>query len=61
VAFHRIDLVSDLVARTATAKPVSGMKRLYGLVDGDLAYAVDMAAVDQPLQAHFSAKLSLVS
>ena len=61
VAFHRIDLVSDLVARTATAKPVSGMKRLYGLVEGDLAYAVDMAAVDQPLQAHFSAKLSRVS
>jgi hypothetical protein len=33
------------------------MKRLYGLVDGDLAYAVDMAAEGHPLQAHFSARL----
>jgi len=57
VAFSRIDLATDLVARTGTAKPVTALKRLYGLVDGDLAYAVDMAAVDQPLQAHVSARL----
>jgi hypothetical protein len=57
VVFHKIELSTDLVARTATAKEVTAMHRLYGLVDGDLAYAVDMAAVGQPLQAHFSALL----
>lgn len=60
VAFTRIDLATDVVARTETAKPVQALKRLYGMVDGDLAYAVDMAAVGQPLQAHFSARLQRV-
>jgi len=61
VAFTRIDLATDVVARTETAKQVSGLKRLYGLVEGDLAYAVDMAAVDQPLQSHLSARLQRTS
>jgi hypothetical protein len=56
-AFTKIDLATDVVARTATAKEVTALKRLYGLVDGDLAYAIDMAAVGQPLQAHVSARL----
>ena len=57
VVFSRIELVTDLVARTQTAKQVNGLRRLYGLVEGDLAYAVDLAAVDQPLQPHVSARL----
>jgi hypothetical protein len=57
VVFHKIELATELVACTSTAKRVTGMKRLYGLVDGDLAYAVDMAAEGHPLQAHFSARL----
>lgn len=60
VAFTRIELVTDVLARTATAKEVTAMKRLYGLVGDeprDLAYAVDMAAVGQPLQSHLSARL----
>lgn len=57
VAFTKIELVSDLLARTQTAKEVTAISRLYGMVDGDLAYAVDMAAVGKPLQAHLSAKL----
>jgi len=61
VAFTRIDLATDVVARTETAKQVTGLKRLYGLVEGDLAYAVDMAAVDQPLQSHLSARLQRTS
>ncbi len=60
VVFHKIELVTDVVARTETAKEVNGLRRLYGLVEGDLAYAVDMAAVEQPLQAHISARLHKV-
>ena len=67
VAFSKVELATDVVARTETAKEVSGFKRLYGLVGGedggekDLAYAIDMAAVGQPLQAHLSARLARVS
>ena len=57
VAFSKIELASDVVARTSTAKAVTALTRLYGLVEGDLAYAIDMAAVDQPLQSHLSARL----
>ena len=57
VAFSKIELASDVVARTATAKAVTALTRLYGLVEGDLAYAIDMAAVEQPLQSHLSARL----
>ena len=58
VAFHRVELVTDVMARTSTAKEVNAMKRLYGLVEGDLAYAIDMAAVGQPLTPHLSARLT---
>ena len=57
VAFTRVDLATDVVARTATAKSVTAVKRLYGMVEGDLAYAVDMAAEGHPLQSHLSARL----
>ena len=53
----KIELSTDLVARTDTAKAYTGGHRLYGLVDGDLLWAYDMAAVDQPLQPHLSATL----
>ncbi len=51
VVFHRIEVVTDLLARSETAKEVTALKRLYGLVEGDLAYAVDMAAVGQAAAA----------
>src|SRR4051812_38757033 len=38
VVFHKIELTSEVVARTETAKDVKGFTRLYGLVEGDLAY-----------------------
>ncbi len=60
VVFPKVELQTDLVARTETAKQVNALHRLYGLVEGDLAYAIDMAAVDQPLQPHLSARLSKV-
>jgi len=60
VVFHKIELVSDVLARTTTAKEVTALKRLYGLVEGDLAYAIDMAAMGKPVQAHLSARLSKI-
>lgn len=60
VVFHKIELRTDVVARTETAKEVTGGHRLYGLVNGDLAYAYDMAAMGRPLQAHLSAQLKRV-
>lgn len=57
VTGNRIELSTDVVARTSSAKEVSGGHRLYGLVNGDLLYAYDMAAVGEPLQSHLSARL----
>jgi hypothetical protein len=57
---ERIDIATDVVARTTSAKEVTALKRLYGLVAGKLMYAVDMAAVGQPLQSHLSATLDRV-
>jgi hypothetical protein len=57
----RVELSTDMVVRTASAKEVTAGHRLYGLVGDDLAYAYDMAAVGQPLQPHLSAQLKRVS
>lgn len=57
----RISLSTDLVARTTTAKEYAASTRMYGLVDGDLMWVMDMAAVGQPLQSHVSAQLKRVS
>jgi hypothetical protein len=61
VAFHKIELHTDVVARTATAKEYSAGHRLYGLVNGNLLYAYDMAAMGLPLQSHASAELKKVA
>ncbi len=62
VAFRKVELRTDVVARTETAKEVTALHRLYGIVeDTDLAYAVDLAAVGQPLQPHLSARLRRVA
>jgi hypothetical protein len=57
----RWELTTDVVARTATAKEVTANHRLYGIVDGALLYAMDMAAVGQELQPHLSARLERVA
>lgn len=57
---RRIEMSTDVVARTETAKEVTAGHRLYGLVGEDLAYAYDMAAMGQPLQSHLSAQLKRV-
>ncbi|MQA86098.1 MAG: DUF1794 domain-containing protein [Streptosporangiales bacterium] len=57
----RVELRTDMVVRTKTAKEVTAGHRLYGIVEGgDLAYAFDLAAVGEPLQPHLSAQLKRV-
>jgi hypothetical protein len=56
----KIEMATDAVVRTSTAKEVTAGRRLYGLIGTDLAYAYDMAAMGQPLQAHASAQLKRV-
>jgi hypothetical protein len=57
----QFELSTDVVARTGTAKEVTGNHRLYGIVDGALLYAIDMAAVGQPLTPHLAARLERVT
>lgn len=56
----RVDLATDLVARTSTAKEYTAATRMYGLVEGDLLWVMDMAAMGHPLQSHVSARLKRV-
>lgn len=59
VAFKKVELVSDLVARTTTATTaVTAVSRLYGGVESDLAYVLERATPDAPLQPYLSARLS---
>jgi hypothetical protein len=53
----KIELASDVIARSASAKEVTAGQRLYGLVDGELMWAYDMAAQGQPLQPHLWGRL----
>jgi hypothetical protein len=56
----KVEISTDVVIRTATAKEYTAGHRLYGLVEGELMWAYDMAAMGQPLQAHLSARLKRV-
>jgi hypothetical protein len=53
----KLELGTDVVARTTSAKEVTAGQRLYGLVEGDLLYAYDMAAMGHELQPHTWARL----
>ena len=53
----RVEIATDLVLRTPTAKEVTAGHRLYGIVEGALLYAQDMAAVGQGMSPHLSARL----
>ena len=57
----RIDLVTDMVARTKTAKEYTASTRMYGLVGGELMWAWDMAALGHELATHSSARLKKLS
>lgn len=56
----RIDLSTDAVMRTASAKEYAAATRLYGLVDNHLLWAWDIAALGQDLRTHASGRLARV-
>ena len=56
----RAELVTDLVARTKTAKEYTSARRMYGLVEGDLMWVMEMSAVGHGLAPHASARLKPV-
>jgi hypothetical protein len=58
---EHVDLVSDVVARTATAPPVTAESRLYALRGGKLMYAIDLAAGESTLAPHLAAALDRLS
>jgi hypothetical protein len=53
----KIELTDNVTVRTATARPIERSSRLYGLVEGDLAYAIDVLAEGFEMQPHMSARL----
>lgn len=56
----RIDLATDVMARTESAPTVGSSTRLYGLVNGELMWAWDLAAFGHELQSYASARLSRI-
>jgi hypothetical protein len=56
----RVDLATDAVMRTESAKEYAAATRLYGLVEGDLLWAWDIAALGQELKTHASGRLRRV-
>ena len=54
----QIEIRTDVVVRMPTAKEYTAGHRIYGLVDSQLLWRFDMAAMGQPLQAHASAALA---
>lgn len=56
----RIDLATDVVMRSATAKEYAAATRIYGLVDGAMLWAWDIAALGQDLRTHASGRLERV-
>ena len=56
----RVQLKTDGVLRSPGAKEYNAATRMYGLVESQLFWAMDMAAVGQKLQSHLSARLTRV-
>ena len=56
----RIDIATDAVVRPAGAKAYTAASRMYGLVEGHLLWAWDMAALGGELASHASARLAKV-
>ena len=56
-AGRHVEMETDVVGRTHSAKEVTAEKRMYAIRGGQLMYAVDMAAVGQTMHPHLSASL----
>jgi len=56
----RIDLATDLMARTPSGADMAAATRMYGLVAGDLLWAWDLAAFGHELHSYASARLTRV-
>jgi len=57
----RARIVTQWVGRVPSAKPVDAGDRLYGLMNGELMWTYDMAAVGQEMQNHLWARLKPLS
>ena len=56
----RVEVRTDGVIRSPHAKEYSAASRMYGYVNSNLMWVMDMAAVGEPLQSHVSAELKRV-
>ena len=56
----KVELRTDGVMRSPYAKEYTAGHRMYGYVNSNLMWVMDMAAVGQPLQSHVSAELKRV-
>lgn len=57
----RVEVVSDVIARTETSSEISAVKRMYGLVGGELMWATDMAAFGHEMASYSSGRLQRMS
>ncbi|WP_226346367.1 FABP family protein [Agilicoccus flavus] len=55
-----VQLATDGVMRSPEARRYDAAERMYGLVDGQLMWVLDMAAEGHPMQSHMSAQLKRV-
>lgn len=53
----RLEMEADAIVRSPTAKEVTAAHRLFGIVDGALLYAQEMAAEGRGMEPHLSARL----
>jgi len=57
VSGTRLEMEADAIVRSPTAKEVTAGHRLFGIVEGALLYAHEMAAQGRGLEPHLSARL----
>jgi len=56
----RVDISTDAIVRSAGGKAYGAASRMYGLVDGHLLWAWDIAALGAEMASHASARLAKV-
>lgn len=53
----RVQLATDLIARTATGAEMTAAQRMYGLVNSELMWATDLAAFGHEMQSYSSGRM----